>query len=190
MSRIDDLRKNFKRVCGLPWDHNVAGPQKVWIAVYDKDDERKLRIRLGLFEETAASTDHDWRLLDLTNTFAEWFCNPPHADFSENYFEQPSRFGTGPTAAFKKAVAAQISETLRDTGSSDKTVVALFGIGSLFGFLRLSEILPLVEDDIRGRLLVFFPGVYEQNNYRLLDARDGWNYHAVPITAGEGEARK
>ena len=40
---------------------------------------------------------------------------------------------------------------------------------------------------MKGRLLVFFPGVYEQNNYRLLDARDGWNYLAFPITASEGE---
>ena len=38
-----------------------------------------------------------------------------------------------------------------------------------------------------GRLVVFFPGQFEQNNYRLLDARDGWNYLAVPITLyGEG----
>jgi len=53
-----------------------------------------------------------------------------------------------------------------------------------------AEILPMVEGHIRGRFLVFFPGVYEQDNYRLLDARDGWNYHAVPITASEGVARR
>ena len=69
-------------------------------------------------------------------------------------------------------------------------LLALYGVASLFGFLRISEILPMVEGHIRGRLLVFFPGVYEQNNYRLLDARDGWNYHAVPITPSEAEARR
>ena len=37
-----------------------------------------------------------------------------------------------------------------------------------------------------GRLLVFFPGSYENNNYRLLDGYDGWNYLAVPITADKG----
>jgi hypothetical protein len=36
---------------------------------------------------------------------------------------------------------------------------------------------------VKGRLLVFFPGSYEDNNYRLLDGYDGWNYLAVPITA-------
>jgi len=48
----------------------------------------------------------------------------------------------------------------------------------------------MVEADIRGRLLVFFPGVYEQDNYRLLDARDGWNYLAIPITASDVEIRR
>ena len=68
-------------------------------------------------------------------------------------------------------------------------MVAVSGVASLFGFVRVSELLPLVEPSIRGRLLVLFPGVYEENNYRLLDARDGWNYRAVPILALEGEGR-
>jgi len=35
--------------------------------------------------------------------------------------------------------------------------------------------------------LVFFPGERDGSNYRLLDARDGWNYLATPIAAQEGE---
>jgi hypothetical protein len=42
-----------------------------------------------------------------------------------------------------------------------------------------------IERDFRGRVVVFFPGEYENSNYRLLDARDGWNYLAVPITLQE-----
>ena len=53
---------------------------------------------------------------------------------------------------------------------------------SVFMNPRFSEIVRKVDRDIRGRLLVFFPGQYEHNNYRLLDARDGWNYLAIPIT--------
>ena len=41
MSKIDVLRRNYQRICGLPWDRNVAGPQRVWLAVYDKEDERR-----------------------------------------------------------------------------------------------------------------------------------------------------
>jgi hypothetical protein len=183
MSRIDQLRKNYQRICGLPWDRNVAGPQRVWLAVYDKEDERKLRLRLGLFEEATEEVGHHWRAVDLTNVFADWLCSPPYSDYAESYFEAPTRFGNAPKAALKKAVAAQLTQTLQAVQPAEDTVVAVYGVASLFGFLRISEILPHCEDAIRGRLLVFFPGVYEQDNYRLLDARDGWNYHAVPITA-------
>ena len=65
-------------------------------------------------------------------------------------------------------------------------MIAITGIASLFGFVKVSEIIPAVANHIRGRLVVFFPGEFENNNYRLLDARDGWNYLSVPITAAEG----
>jgi len=50
----------------------------------------------------------------------------------------------------------------------------------------VSDLMSAVDSSIRGRLLAFFPGEFENNNYRLLDARDGWNYLAVPITTREG----
>jgi hypothetical protein len=87
MSRIDLLRKNYQRICGLPWDQNVAGPQRVWLAVYDKEDERKLRLRLALFKETTEQTGHSWLALDFTDTFANWLCSPPYSDYAESYFE-------------------------------------------------------------------------------------------------------
>jgi hypothetical protein len=75
----------------------------------------------------------------------------------------------------------------QELASSDSnTVVAISGVASLFGFMKVSRLMQMMEDNIPGRLLVFFPGSYENNVYRLLDARDGWNYHAVPITAAGG----
>lgn len=62
-------------------------------------------------------------------------------------------------------------------------MVALKGVGSLFGLLKVKEVVDKFAPLVRGRLLVFFPGSYENNNYRLLDGYDGWNYLAVPITA-------
>jgi len=56
------------------------------------------------------------------------------------------------------------------------------GIAALFGFARVSELMGRIDKKILGRVVVFFPGVFDNNNYRLLDARDGWNYLAVPIT--------
>jgi len=190
MSRLDLLRKNYQRICGLQWDRNVAGPQQVWLAVYDKEDERKLRLRLGLFKETTEQVGKHWSAIDLTDSFADWLYGPAFASFAESFFAVPSRLGAAHMTAFRKAVAGQLIQALQSVVPAEDTVVAVYGVASLFGFLKISEILPLVEGHIRGRLLVFFPGVYEQDNYRLLDARDGWNYHAVPITASEGELHR
>ncbi|MBT5711673.1 DUF1788 domain-containing protein, partial [Candidatus Poribacteria bacterium] len=66
-------------------------------------------------------------------------------------------------------------------------VVALLGVASLYGFTRVSELVRDVEQVIHGRLLVLFPGTKSENNYRLLDARDGWNYLAHGITAHGGD---
>ncbi len=80
----------------------------------------------------------------------------------------------------------RLREALTADGVGEGTVVGVFGTASLYGFARVSLILKQVESDIRGRLVLFFPGDYDQNNYRLLDARDGWNYLAVPITLHGG----
>jgi len=189
MNRIDLLKRNFQRLCEYSWDRNVAGAQRVWVAVYDKDDERKLRLRIGLFEEATHHAGHKWKAIDLTDAFANWMCGSGNASFAESYFESPNLLDEAVLSDLKSEVVSQIRSVLSALPDPDNTVLALYGVASLFGFLKISEILPMVEDGVMGRLLVFFPGVYEQNNYRLLDARDGWNYHAVPITASEVEAR-
>ena len=90
----------------------------------------------------------------------------------------------------KQSVVARIRSALADARRSRQhRRWPCTGSRPCSGFSRISEILPMVEGDMKGRLLVFFPGVYEQNNYRLLDARDGWNYLAVPITASDAEVR-
>ena len=189
MSRIDLLRKNYQRICGLPWDSHVAGPQRVWLAVYDKEDERKLRFRLSLFKETTEQLGHRWHSIDFTDAFADWMCRPDNASFAESYFESPELLDGAVLTDLKLSVESCIRSALAALSDPDNTVLALHGVASLFGFLKISEILPMVEGEVKGRLLVFFPGVYEQNNYRLLDARDGWNYHAVPIAASDVEGR-
>jgi hypothetical protein len=189
MNRIDLLRKNYQRFCETSWDRNVAGAQRVWLAVYDKEDERRLRLRLGLFEEATLHCGRKWTALDLTDAFAQWMCGPGNADYAESYFESPEMLDRAKLEEFQAALVSKIHSTLDALPDPSQTVLALYGIASLFGFLRISEILPAVEGLVRGRLLVFFPGVYEQNNYRLLDARDGWNYLAYPITASESGNR-
>ena len=85
---------------------------------------------------------------------------------------------------FREHVANRLRAELEPVG--DNGVVALLGVASLYGFLRVSEVIRAVEQSIRGRLVVFFPGTKNESNYRLLDARDGWNYLAQGITLHGG----
>jgi Domain of unknown function (DUF1788) len=189
MNRIELLKKNYLRLCENFWDKNVSGAQRVWLAVYDKEDERKLRFRLGFFEEATHHAGHKWVAIDLTDAFANWLLDAKTASFAERYFKSPHLLDEGALERFKQSVVTQVQSVLSQLTDPDNTVLALYGIGTLFGFLKVSEIIPKIEGGVRGRLLVFFPGTYDQNNYRLLDARDGWNYLAYPITASDIEVR-
>ena len=182
MGRIKQLVENYGRFAALPWEKNLAGAQRVWFAVYDKTDERRLRIRLGEFELATKSAKHGWKLVDVAGAFTEWMAAE---DYREDYFQAPDDLEMA-MSGFLDFVSARIKSVLDDEAADANTVVAVHGIACLFGLVKVSELIGEVESSIRGRLLVFFPGEFENNNYRLLDARDGWNYLAVPITAREG----
>jgi hypothetical protein len=108
-----------------------------------------------------------------------------YLDYRDAYFSSPEdlqlKLDPTPNAEFTTFVAERLRAILQKSEVTPNTVVAVLGAGSIFGFARVSQILKLVEGDILGRLVVFFPGQFERSNYRLLDARDGWNYLAVPI---------
>jgi hypothetical protein len=186
MARIEDLAELYAQHIATPWQRTVAGAQRVIMVAYDKELERVLRARKGEFDTRTRAAGHDWHEVDLTTAFATWLAGDEYRDA---YFESPEDLQMKLDAEFPDFVAHQIRTVLSQADVTENSVVAVFGVASLFGFARVSQVLKLVEGEIRGRLAVFFPGQYEQNNYRLLDARDGWNYMAVPITIhGAGSA--
>jgi hypothetical protein len=179
MGRIEQLVEKYRQHISLPWQQTVAGAQRVIVVIYDKDLERAVVGRKQLFELATRETGHDWFDVNLSDCFAQWMAAD---EYREAYFDSPDDLQLKLDSEFAEYVAARIRETLEKPEATSTSVVAIFGVGALFGFTRASRILKLIEPYIRGRLVVFFPGVYDQNNYRLLDARDGWNYLAVPIT--------
>jgi hypothetical protein len=183
MGRIEQLADRYGQHVATPWQRTVSGAQRVIMVVYDPDLERTLRARLAAFENATRAAGHDWRLVDITDAFPAWIAADEYRDA---YFESPDDLQLKLEAEFADHVAGVIRAALTAPDVDERTVVAVIGAGALFGFTRMSRVLSLVERDIRGRLVVFFPGQYERNNYRLLDARDGWNYMAVPITLHGG----
>lgn len=180
MSYVDQLLAAYRRFVSLPWQQNLAGPQRVWMAVYPPEHERRVRLHVPAFKEATNEHHHQWALIDITTSFERWMA--AH-DYRDAYFEDPELLESA-LRGFFGCLVNEVRSQLLAHAATDR-VVALLGAGTLFGLgdaVKVSALLNAVNDAIAGRLLVFFPGQHEGSSYRLLDARDGWNYLAIPIT--------
>ena len=179
MSRIKRLVQSYYKYISVPWRDDAAAAQRVIFCVYNENEERWLRANIDEFEIVTREASHEWAMFDLTDTFATWFASQRYA---KSYFLKPHLLST----LLPKYLAFIVSEFetfLQDNDIGADSVVAIQGVGSLFGFLKVKEVVEKLAPKVAGRLLIFFPGSYANNNYRLLDGYDGWNYLAVPITA-------
>lgn len=183
MGRIEELAVRYQNHISAPWQRSLAAEQRAIFVVYPKADERRLRARIELFEMATIHASHTWKFCDVTDAFARWMAA---TDYWDIYFEEPETITLKLRSDFVSFVANELRGALTAPKVDEETVVAVQGVASLYGFTRVSLVLQEIVHCIQGRLLVFFPGEYESNNYRLLDARDGWNYLAVPITLHNG----
>ncbi len=163
----------------MPWRDDAAAAQRVIFCVYNETEERSIVARVEEFEIATRQAGHNWAIFDLTNTFAVWLASQRYA---ESYFQKPHLLSTL-LPKYQAFIAEEFSAFLKTNNLDQHVVVAIKGVASLFGFLKVKEVVDHLAPMVKGRLLVFFPGSYENNNYRLLDGYDGWNYLAVPITA-------
>jgi len=180
MSRIDLLLKAYERRVSLPWQTGLSGAERVWFCRYDPPDERRLRARLIEFETRTKAAGHTWGpLIDVTTRFEDWLTQQEYRD---SYFEEPDLLAPA-LDDFRQQLAEDLRAGL-SVAAAD-SVTAILGVGALFGVpgVSVSGLMEQIAEAVRGRLMVFFPGRHEQSNYRLLDARDGWNYRAILIEA-------
>jgi len=182
MSKILDLLNNYSQHVAVPWRKDAAPAQRVIFCVYNETDERTLRIQMDEFEIVTKKTGHEWVRFDLTDTFAVWLTSLKYA---VSYYKQPEKL-EDVFPEYLKWLTNRLISLVEDNGIRGDHVVALSGVGSLYGFLKTREVVASFAPLVPGKLLVFFPGSFENNNYRLLDSHDGWNYLAVPITAEKG----
>lgn len=184
MSRVDDLIANYERFVQLPWPTSLAAAQRVWMAVYSPQEERRLRLHMPEFETATKKAGYNWALIDISTEFESWMAGHEYRDA---YFASPKLMQPELVGFFDQLVERVGAELTAATAAD--TIVGLLGAGSLYGLgdhVKVSALIERVQDHVLGRLLVFFPGEVEGNNYRLLGARDGWNYLATLITAEKG----
>lgn len=176
MSRIKRLLDSYQRFVTIPWSPNPSGRERVWCVVYPPEDERALRVHLGHFKAATLAAGHGWDEVDLTHRFAAWL---DALEYRDTYFEAPEALQTA-IETFRMDLATELAARIEAVGPD--AVLALHGVAGLFGALSVSGLLDEVSGQIPGRLVVFFPGSHQGGVYRLLDARDGWNYLATAIT--------
>ncbi len=177
MGKIEDLADRFGEYIAIPASNIGLSAERVLMVVYDKLDERALIEKIGEFETRTLDKGRLWYQVDCTTIFSQWMVS---LDYRESYFDEPEHLDTKLEGEFKQIVVERLRTVLR--GKDSSSVIAVTGIGGLYGFVRFSEVIREVDADIRGCLAVFFPGTKDKTNYRLLDARDGWNYLAHSIS--------
>jgi len=176
---FEDLSRYFQKQVSLPWREDLPPDYRVWILWYEQNLERRVRGRMHEFEAATLAANHGWRLLDLAPEFGRWI---GRHEYFNDLIEMPEEL-PGVLPEFSDYLVDLVRGELAACKRDDLLAVA--GAGSLFGLVRISNLIGAVAPDIPGRLLLFFPGRHQAGVYRLLDAREGWNYRATPIPAAD-----
>ncbi len=178
MSRVSDLVDAYAAELALPWRAGLSGGERVWMLVYPPDLERSMRAALPRLELATGDAGRGWRQIDISDNLGRWLAKHRYA---EAFFEDPSDLTAAMIDRFECDLVAEIREQLTEASASD--VAVLVGIGSIFPFLRASSVIKGIDEAVNGRLLVLFPGLHDpdSHSFRLLDARDGFNYRARVI---------
>jgi hypothetical protein len=179
LSKTDQLLSAFELVVNEPWSASLSGQERIWFLVYDPAEQRKVDLRLGDFETATIKAGKKWVDISMKKCFPTWMANN---EYAEVYFQKPKLIVDQLESEFKTFAIDYLTKELRNQNTDQNTLIAIKDVSSLFGFARLSEILKSCDKEFKGRMLIFFPGEFEKNQYRLLDARDGWDYLARPIT--------
>ena len=185
MSRLDQLVQSYRRHAGIPLKQNVTIAERTWFVVYSPDEERRLRSRIAEFEIATKDCGLLWQEIDLTGSFCRWLDSMDDADERAAAIGMPSIVEDYADPGFRDYLAETIRRAVAapPAGDADRTVFAITGLMELYDFIHVSQVMDALGKTVRGVLLLFFPGEREENTYRFLGARTGWDYLATPITA-------
>jgi hypothetical protein len=180
MSRVSDLVDAYEAEVRLLWRNNVSGGERVWMLVYPPELERQVRGQLPEMAQRTREARRRWEVLDLSDDLGRWIAQH---EYAQAFYEDPGDFTSSVVDMFADELRERVRARL-DAADED-TVVALVGAASLFPFVRASALIQAADSAVRGRLLVLFPGRSDpdSHSFRLLDARDGFNYRARVITS-------
>ena len=182
MARIDQLLASYRRYASLPFKANLPLSQRVWFLVYPPEEERRILTRLDEFEIATKDVGRGWHCIELTGAFADWI-DTFDEDERADVVGDPEVVVDYAATQFRDFVASRVAKSVDLVAVSDRanTIFAITGLMELYDFVHVSAVVEVLPSDFPGIVFVFFPGEREDNTYRFLNVRDGWDYLAVPI---------
>lgn len=185
MSRLDHLIQSYRRHAAIPLKQGLPVAERIWFLVYPPEEERRLRTRLAEFEIATKDAGLAWTEIELTGSFASWLDSFADAEERDATMAVPAIVEDYADPHYRDFLAQQIRAAVAATPlvELDRTVFAVTGLMELYDFIHVSDVMESLGKEVRGVLLIFFPGEREENTYRFLGARTGWDYLATPITA-------
>jgi hypothetical protein len=184
MARIDDLLTNYKRRAAMPLVGGRPLSQRVWFLVYPPEEERRLMNRIDDFAMATTVVPLEWHHIDLTGAFSQWIDSFEDEDERLAILADPDILEEYAQNGFRDHIRDLVAKEMATVPKDrmDRTVVALTGLMELFDLLHVSEVIEVLDPFFTGILAVFFPGEKEDNTYRFIGARTGWDYLGVGIT--------
>ena len=184
MPNINRLTQNYQNYVQLQWQPNLSVYESIWFAVYPPEKERALLQRLDAFEVATLEAGKAWRSIDLRGAYTKWL-NQEDDDERTEMFTTPKDLEFFAKEDFPEFLAEYISQHFTEVESPNNTVFAVYGLMEIYDYTEVSAVIELLENSLVGRLLVFFPGSKEDNTYRFMNARKGWDYLAVCIDSSQ-----
>jgi hypothetical protein len=176
---IDRLLENYERHLAIPWNASASGTERVWYLLYPPAEERRLRRHVPAFRDATRNAGYGWVEDDLAPAFSRWLAAHPRRD---RVLRSPAQRLPQLSGSFERHLEEGVRQILTSQADST-TIVALLGLGGLYGITSVSRLVKAVADDVPGRLIGFFPGRYDGSAYHLLNGDGDWNYMAIPISS-------
>ena len=182
-SSLHRLLDNYERQVSLPLAERLPPAQRVWFVVHEPEQERRVRFLWPEFKLRSEKHGKEWKQIDLTDVVPIWVSSL--GKHGAAYLKTPASLDE---QTIQDGLSEILAARIAALNLTPTSLCVLVGLSGLFGFASVSALVKSIQDNdlVPGRLVCFFPGSRDQNSYHFMNARDGWNYHALPITDEEG----
>ena len=154
-----------------------------YIYQYDSQDEYSIREQIRNLKDRLIRPNNfvDTLILNIYDEFISFLKDEKMGDESilglitqnDNEKEMPDNlkdvlFNKANSLAFFNHINAKATTHFKEPTKFKKVYLMLYGFGSIYPFLRTSTYLKNFEEHVKGyKLIVFFPGYYENKKYHL-----------------------